>query len=269
MIEQFEFGYLLFHILLTVPIILILSYLQTDLGVIRNRRRWINFALLVVIAYVYTIPWDNFMISLNIWWYGDIVWGKIWHAPVGEYLFFGIQTIIAGLYLYYVGFDPKPKESDLGLFNRVTGFFLLIISAIGCLIIAFRGPIDLRYATSILAWTLPVIAIQWLVGGNYIIRKWKLIVTVTVPTTVYLWFIDGYAIATGLWTINPETSMGISVGALPVEEMLFFLSANIMTIFGMILFEWVLEVWKQGNGVFVQNGNDEVCRMYYLFEDKN
>lgn len=268
MIDQFGFGYLLFHVLLTVPIILILTYLQSDLGVVRNRRRWLNFVILILIAYVYTIPWDNFMISLDIWWYGDVVWNRIWHAPVGEYLFFGIQTIIAGLYLYYIGFDPKPEQSDLQLSNRIIGFSLIMITAIICLVTALYGPINLRYATSILAWTLPVLAIQWLVGGNYILRKWKLVLTATTPPTVYLWLIDGYAIATGMWTINPETSLGISVGALPVEEMIFFLSANLMTVFGMILYEWVLEVWKQGDGVFIQNENDEVCRLYYLFENE-
>lgn len=267
MLEQYSSGYLIFHALLTVPIILILTYLQSDLGSVRNKRRWKSFIILILIAYAYTIPWDNFMISLEIWWYGDIVWNRIWHAPIGEYLFFGIQTIIAGLYLYYIDFDPEPEKSDLGLFNRIAGFTVFMIVAAVALGIALYGDSSWFYSMSIVAWTAPVIAIQWLVGGNYIVRQWKVITTSIIPPTLYLWLIDGYAISYGLWTINPDTSLGVSIGALPVEEMIFFLSANIMTVFGMVLYEWVLEVWKRGDGVFIQTDNNKVFRMYYLFED--
>ena len=49
------------------------------------------------------------------------------------------------------------------------------------------------------------------------------------------------AIGLGVWTIAPETSTGLFVLGLPVEEMLFFLSAGVMTVTGLVLFEWVLD----------------------------
>jgi lycopene cyclase domain-containing protein len=259
-------GYLIFHAVFTVPLILVLAYLQQDLGEKRNRRRIQNIVILVLIAYVYTIPWDNFMISVETWWYGDIVWNTIIYAPVGEYLFFGIQTIIAGLYLYYLDFNPIPKETDLRLKIRIGGFLLIMLPFIFTFYLTIFGPNYLFYGSSIIAWTSPVIAIQWLVGGSYIIREWRKILYSIVPPTIYMWFIDGLAIYSGLWTISSQKTVGVSVGPLPVEEMLFFLSANIMTVFGMVLYEWVLEVWSNGDGVFIQKDGDDIFRLYYFFE---
>lgn len=266
MISDVSFGYLMFHAVLTVPVILIMTYLQSDLGETRNKRRWKSFVILVAIAYVYTIPWDNLMIEFDTWWYGDVVWKKIWNAPIGEYLFFGIQTIIMGLYLYMVDFDPRPRDSDLRIKPRLVGATICMAVSVVCLYFVFFGGERFFYASSVIAWTGPVIAIQWMVGGSYILRNWKKLTLSLIPPTLYMWIIDAYAITAGLWTISGDKTVGIYVGSLPVEEMIFFLSANIMTVFGMVLYEWVLEVWSRGNGVFIQTNDDQVCRLYHIFE---
>lgn len=266
MFSNVSFGYLLFHAVLTIPIISILVYLQPRLKQVKRKRRRYNFYILILIAYIYTIPWDNLMIAFDTWWYGDVVTLKIWEAPLGEYLFFGIQTIIMGLYLYLVGFDPKPIKSDLRLFPRIIGSAIFMIISLFFFFILIFGDQSLFYASSLIAWTGPVIALQWLVGGTYILRKWKKLLITLIPPTMYLWIIDAYAISTGLWTISQDLTIGLYIGPMPIEEMLFFLSANVMTVFGMVLYEWVLEVWKSGRGIFIQSNNNKVCRFYNLLE---
>lgn len=270
MLSNIGNGYLIFHAIFTLPVIAILVYLQSDLGDRRNKRRWQNLLILIAIAYVYTTPWDNLMIAFDTWWYGDAaVWQTIWHAPVGEYLFFGIQTIIMGLYLYWIDFDPRPTQFDMRLDIRVTGtVFFLMVFAVSSYFLIF-GSKSVFYGSSIIAWTAPVIALQWAVGGSYLLRKWKEITLVLIPPTLYLWTIDAYAISMGLWTISSDLTVGLKLGPMPIEEMLFFFVANVMTVFGMVLYEWVLEVWRSGDGVFLSNEDGSVCRLYYIFEDNH
>jgi len=45
----------------------------------------------------------------------------------------------------------------------------------------------------------------------------------------------------GTWVISTEYTTGIAVLGLPIEEMLFFAAAGLMTINGLVLFEWVLD----------------------------
>jgi len=140
----------------------------------------------------------------------------------------------------------------------------MIISAV-CLYTLLFGSERFFYASSIIAWTGPVIALQWLVGGTYIMRNRRDLTLSLIPPTIYLWTIDSYAISVGLWTIASEKTVGIYIGPLPIEEMMFFLFANVMTVFGIVLYEWVLEVWKRGDGIFIETDN-KVCRLYQFFE---
>jgi hypothetical protein len=72
------------------------------------------------------------------------------------------------------------------------------------------------------------------------------IVTTTVPS-LYFWTADRIAIGMGTWYLSDRFTTGIAVLGLPVEEMLFFASANLMTINGLVLFEWVLD-WNDRRG---------------------
>jgi putative membrane protein len=55
------------------------------------------------------------------------------------------------------------------------------------------------------------------------------------PTTIYLWIVDAIAIYSGVWTIDPLQTLGIKIGPLPIEEMVFFLMTNVMISFGITL----------------------------------
>lgn len=62
-------------------------------------------------------------------------------------------------------------------------------------------------------------------------RRWlRLLLTLVVPVTVYvIW--DLYAISQGHWGFDPDTTTGIVLpGALPLEELLFFIVIPIASI---------------------------------------
>ena len=61
---------------------------------------WRWFWALPVTAFVYTTPWDNFLVFREVWSYPpDRVLGRVGYVPYEEYAFFVLQTLISGLLL--------------------------------------------------------------------------------------------------------------------------------------------------------------------------
>jgi len=78
-----------------------------------------------------------------------------------------------------------------------------------------------------------VLATGWLeiVLRTRVYRRWiRLLLSLMVPVTVFvIW--DLYAIAEGHWGFDPDTTTGILLpGALPIEELLFFVVIPIASI---------------------------------------
>ena len=53
----------------------------------------------VLLAILYTAPWDNYLVASKVWWYNPaLVSGVVLgYVPLEEYLFFGAQTVLVGL----------------------------------------------------------------------------------------------------------------------------------------------------------------------------
>jgi lycopene cyclase domain-containing protein len=56
--------------------------------------------LLLVVVYVATSPWDNLAVKWGLWGFDpERTWGiKLGYLPLEEYLFFGLQTLLVGLW---------------------------------------------------------------------------------------------------------------------------------------------------------------------------
>ncbi|TKX77033.1 lycopene cyclase domain-containing protein, partial [Halorubrum sp. SD626R] len=57
------------------------------------------------------------------------------------------------------------------------------------------------------------------------------------------WVADRIAIGVGTWRISSEFTTGVALFGLPIEEMAFFVAAGLMTVNGIVLFEWALD-WR-------------------------
>jgi hypothetical protein len=53
--------------------------------------------------------------------------------------------------------------------------------------------------------------------------------------SVYLGIADRYALAQGIWLINPERSTGIAISGLPIAEALFFFLTSLMIVQSVVL----------------------------------
>ncbi len=97
------------------------------------------------------------------------------------------------------------------------------------------------YLAHLLVWTLPVLAGQvWLLRHRYgadTTRVLRAILPPALIVSVWLAAADHIAVREGIWRFGEGRSLGITVGAVPVEEIAFFLVTNLLVAFGLALFE--------------------------------
>jgi hypothetical protein len=240
--RRMRLTYLGFHLVFVLPPLLLLLRAAPTLPPARRRVSLTGLGLMTALALVYTTPWDNFLIDQGVWWYGEgTVVAYIGSAPLEEYLFFVLQPVLSGLFLYTLGFSPAFEPRDTRLSPRLAGGvgFLAASVAGGLLLTTTSG----YYLGAILLWACPLLALQWAVGGGYLARTWReWPVAVAIPT-LYLWFADRVAIGLGVWTISGTQTLGFDIVGLPLEEAVFFLVTNLLVVQGLVLFEWVMHRW--------------------------
>ncbi|MEM7333244.1 MAG: lycopene cyclase domain-containing protein [Chloroflexota bacterium] len=195
----------------------------------------------ILIALIYTTPWDNYLVATRVWWYDpELVTGIVigW-VPIEEYTFFMVQPILTGLWLfflakrdYFTAVSPSPNEKKARLLGLIIGS-LIWVAATGIFVSQWQPG---TYLSLELGWAMVPILFQIWFGGHLLWRYRRLLGWTIIPTTLYLSFADALAINSGTWTINPAQSLNwIIGGVLPFEELLFFLLTNTLLGFGMVL----------------------------------
>ena len=194
----------------------------------------------VVVAVVYTTPWDNYLVATRVWWYDpELVTGIVigW-VPIEEYTFFIVQTLLVGMWLIWLAPRLAPgDEEPLGdgrwrwISTAVLGFIWL--ASVIVLLVGWRPG---TYLGLELGWALPPIMLQTAFGADILWRYRRLVGTVIATSVLYLSATDALAIASGTWTINPEQTVQIYLGGvLPLEEFVFFLITSTLVAFGVTL----------------------------------
>jgi lycopene cyclase domain-containing protein len=146
-------------------------------------------------------------------------------VPLEEYLFFLLQPLLVGLLFLRLRWSttPPPHHTPTApppYLRPTLGTGWLAVSVAGAALILF-GPDDALYAGLILAWAAPALAGLSLIGTRHLWANLRPALLTLTAASVYLWLIDRLAIGLGIWTINPQYSLG-EVAGLPIEEALFF-----------------------------------------------
>src|SRR5579872_5977668 len=99
------------------------------------------------------------------------------------------------------------------------------------------------YLFLILIWAGPLIILQWLMGADILLKRWKVLFPAILIPTLYLTAIDAIALNSHTWTINPDQSLNVFLPLIhvPVEEGVFFLVTNTLVVQGLILM-WMPEM---------------------------
>jgi len=92
------FGFLL--LFLVPPIAILLLLVRNVLG----RQHLLALALLIVVAVVYTSPWDNYLVIRGVWTFdrAKIANVFLWRVPVEEYIFYILQVLLTGLFTIWL-----------------------------------------------------------------------------------------------------------------------------------------------------------------------
>ena len=200
---------------------------------------WIALAAHVLVALLYTTPWDNYLVATRVWWYDPQLVTEVtlgW-VPIEEYTFFVLQTLLTGLWLLWLARHlPPPIDAPLHpklrwITASITG--LIWLASVVGLLSGWKPGV---YLTIQLAWALPPIIFQLAFGADILYRYRGIVLLTLIPTTLYLGTVDAVAIDAGTWTIDPAQSLEIYLGGvLPLEEFTFFLVTNTLVAFGMTL----------------------------------
>lgn len=193
----------------------------------------------VLIALVYTTPWDNYLVATNVWWYDPaLVTGiTLGWVPLEEYAFFVLQPILAGVWLWFLLGRLGDTRPGL-LYTRLRLWSVVGVAVVwlGMVVILGVGYRPGTYLALELVWALPPIMLQLGFGADILWQNRRLVLLVIVPLTLYLSAADALAINWGTWTIDPAQSLDILLGnILPVEEFIFFLLTNTLVTFGVVL----------------------------------
>jgi lycopene cyclase domain-containing protein len=227
--------YLQFHLIFILPPLLLLFLTSRRLLGQIGPRAVPALVGVVLLALVYTTPWDSELIRRGVWGYGpDRVVGTIGFIPVEEYLFFILQPLLTGLWFYRV---IGPRDGDAPSAAAAVRWGPAVLYAA----LALWGWVLLRseegtYLGMILAWAAPVLAAQWAVAGGRIGAAQRTFALAVGIPTLYLWMADAIAIRLGIWRISETQTLGIKFGPLPVEEAAFFLATNLLVVQGLTLF---------------------------------
>jgi putative membrane protein len=231
-----------------VPLLVVLVAL-TALDLRRGRRLppafrtwspWLVLGAHVLVALVYTTPWDNYLVAQGVWWCNPaLVTGlTLGYVPVEEYTFFVLQTLLVGLWLLWwmrrLSGDARPLVARRGL-RRWTAAALGGLWAIWLVLLAV-GWRPGRYMALILVWALPPLIVQMAFGADILWHHRRPVLAGLLPAVAYLSLVDAIAIGGGTWTINPEDTLRLLMGGvLPLEEFVFFVVTNMLIVFGIVL----------------------------------
>ncbi|ORZ39450.1 Squalene/phytoene synthase-domain-containing protein [Catenaria anguillulae PL171] len=216
------------HMYLTLPILVLLYLLVRP--ILHPRLDQVKLVFLSVLAFVYTTPWDNWIISRGAWSYCatctlGISFGT-W-VPLEEYMFFVIQSLSSGfigLAMLNTGRTPaelmasvtlakqngepiaaqRAHVKALGLFAFVSFGFRPRPTSQGSLRNWF-------YLAAIFAWSLPVLALQWSLAAEYMLANHRRALAAIGISTTYLCLLDCLALNAGAWSIERDSTLGIDV----------------------------------------------------------
>jgi lycopene cyclase domain-containing protein len=263
------FGFLLRFLFIPILIFLIVTLGDNknnkQINGFRNGRSvWAAIGINILLAVIYTTPWDNYLVATGVWYYNpDLVTGiVIGYVPIEEYTFFVIETILAGVWWWFLArrISPRPMGEGLGVRvkfgpNRFRCYISTCLLAFLWLLstyLFFFGTESWTYLSIILFWALPPIILQVLFGADILWHYRKLVFwAIFVPGT-YLSLMDILALKETTWSISTSQTTGILFfGILPIEEVLFFFITNVLLTFGMTLLlanvsqERIAEIKKQ------------------------
>ncbi len=242
------FGFLLRFLVIPILVFLAITHwdnqkVQQTSGFHGGRPVWTAIGIHILLAVIYTTPWDNYLVATGVWYYNPkLVTGiVIGYVPIEEYTFFVLETLLSGLWWWFLSrrlpLSPIPSsgftQNKLLIYSSTSLLSLLWLASS---YLFFFGAAKWTYLSIILFWALPAIFLQLLFGADILWHHRRLVGWTAIVPALYLSLMDIVALKETTWSISPRQTTGVLFfGILPLEEVLFFFVTNMLITFGMTL----------------------------------
>lgn len=202
----------------------------------RSRRTLIApVGVLAAVAVVWTAPWDEHLVRTGVWTYApDRVLASLGSVPLEEYAFVVLEVLLVGAWALRTGALPVPPVRPAPAASRRRGALAWVAVALAGLLLSVLGG-QLRYLGLLLLWAGPPLALQRLVAGDVLAARRAARLHTALPAALWLCVADRLALADGVWSIAPQSSTGLALLGLPVEEALFFSLTCLLVTDGLLL----------------------------------
>ena len=236
------FSFLLRFLIIPILLLLFINWREKDKPAsgFNENKTWRGILIHILLAVVYTTPWDNYLVATGVWYYDpDLVTGIVFgYVPLEEYTFFVLETLLMGLWWWILArrkiLLPKtPFNPNKTLRSWTLGLLAALWVVSLSVLLTGWGPGT--YLAITLTWALPAIAPQLAFGADILWHHRRLLGTVILTGAIYLSAMDALAIHSGTWTIDPAQSTGLFIGGLPIEEAVFFVITVVLISFGITL----------------------------------
>jgi lycopene cyclase domain-containing protein len=145
-------------------------------------------AALLVVATLYTTPWDNHLIARGVWCYHhDLVSGvTLGFIPIEEFLFFPLQTLLVALWFFALIShlplrpDDVSRSPAIRLLSMVIGCALWLLALVALL----ANVLPATYLCWQLVWALPPILVQLGLGADILWQERRLLIAVIAPAAL-------------------------------------------------------------------------------------
>jgi putative membrane protein len=244
------FNFLLIFVVIPILALLVITWLDLRAGRptpgFDARKVPLIIFVHVIIALVYTTPWDNYLVATGVWYYNpDLVTGiTIGYVPIEEYTFFIVETIMVGLWWWFLarrlyGSSSEAYRDQTFRPNRSLVYLSTAILIAAWLFFTFQfffAGDEWNYLGIIFFWALPPIIPQFLFGADILWHYRKLVFWAIFTPGLYLSLTDIIALSATTWNISKDQTLGINFfGILPIEEVAFFFVTCVLIGFGMTL----------------------------------
>lgn len=239
------FAFLAYFVIIPILVLLVITWQDKRAGRptagFDAKKVPLIIAAHVLIALIYTTPWDNYLVATGVWYYNpELVTGiTIGYVPIEEYTFFIVETIMVGLWWWFLAKRlrlPAPQTFQRNPKLVISATFLLILAWLFFSTQFFFAGEEWNYLGIIFFWALPPIIPQFLFGADILWHYRKLVFWAIFVPGLYLSLMDIVALNATTWQISKDQTLGINFfGILPIEEVAFFFITCVLIGFGMTL----------------------------------